>query len=180
MKDSLRMKVGAVALALVSLAAIFYAGINFRERSRFITPDDGVSWLDTAEGVKAWQVAPDSPAEYAGIKPGDYLRQMNGSEVRRAVQVTQRLWNMGPWVEAQYKLERAGQKFDAKLITVPAEKSASIENPLRVVGLLYLFIGLFIFVKRWSAPRAIHFYVFCLVSFVLYGFHYTGKLNEFD
>ena len=45
---------------------------------------------------------------------------------------------------------------------------------------LYLFIGLFIFVRRWNAPRAVHFYIFCLVSFVLYSFHYTGKLNSFD
>src|SRR5208282_4305846 len=51
---------------------------------------------------------------------------------------------------------------------------------LSVTALLYLFIGLFIFVRRWNAPRAIHFYVFCLVSFVLYSFHYTGKLNSFD
>ena len=57
------------------------------------------------------------------------------------------------------------------LITVPAEKPASIENYERVVGLLYLFIGLFIFIRRWNAPRAIHFYVFCLVSFVLFSFH---------
>ena len=51
---------------------------------------------------------------------------------------------------------------------------------MRVLGLLYLFIGLFIFVRRWNAPRAIHFYIFCLVSFVLYSFHYSGKLNSFD
>ncbi|MBZ5645582.1 MAG: PAS domain S-box protein, partial [Acidobacteriia bacterium] len=38
----------------------------------------------------------------------------------------------------------------------------------------------FIFARRWSAPRAVHFYVFCLVSFVLYEFRYTGKLNLFD
>ena len=31
---------------------------------------------------------------------------------------------------------------------------SSIENYLRVLGLLYLFIGLFIFVRRWNAPRA--------------------------
>ena len=51
---------------------------------------------------------------------------------------------------------------------------------MRVTGLLYLFIGLFIFVRRWNAPRAIHFYIFCLVSFILYSFHYSGKLNSFD
>ncbi len=49
-----------------------------------------------------------------------------------------------------------------------------------MTALLYLFIGLFIFVRRWNAPRAVHFYVFCLASFVLYSFHYTGKLNSFD
>ena len=26
----------------------------------------------------------------------------------------------------------------------------------------------------------VHFYIFCLVSFVLYSFHYSGKLNSFD
>src|SRR5258708_14059197 len=61
----------------------------------------------------------------------------------------------------------------------PAEKPVSAENYLRVVGLIYLFIGIFIFVRRWNAPRAVHFYVFCLVSFVLYTFHYSGKLDTF-
>jgi PAS domain S-box-containing protein len=46
--------------------------------------------------------------------------------------------------------------------------------------LLYLFIGLFIFIRRWNAPRAVHFFVFCLVSFILYSFHYSGKLDTFD
>src|SRR5208337_3617678 len=39
---------------------------------------------------------------------------------------------------------------------------------------------LFIFIRRWNAPRAVHFYVFCLVSFILYSFHYSGKLDAFD
>src|SRR5262249_14216209 len=60
------------------------------------------------------------------------------------------------------------------------ERPISAENYLRVVGLIYLFIGIFIFVRRWNAPRAVHFYVFCLVSFVLYSFHYSGKLDAFD
>jgi two-component system NtrC family sensor kinase len=51
---------------------------------------------------------------------------------------------------------------------------------LRVVGLFYLFIGLFIFIRRWNAPRAVHFYVFCLVSFIFCSFHFSGKLDTFD
>jgi PAS domain S-box-containing protein len=39
---------------------------------------------------------------------------------------------------------------------------------------------LFIFIRRWNAPRAVHFYVFCLVSFILYSFQFSGKLDAFD
>src|SRR6202043_1219057 len=72
------------------------------------------------------------------------------------------------------------EKFETRLIPTPPHKPISIEDYLRVVGLLYLFIGLFIFARRWNATRAVHFYVFCLVSFVLYTFQYTGKLTAFD
>jgi two-component system, NtrC family, sensor kinase len=180
MKDSLAIKLGAVVLALVTVAAVAFAILNFEQRTGFESPDDGVSWEDSAEGVRAWMVAPDSPAATAGIRPGDRLRAINGTPVRRAVEVTQRLWRQGSWVRVKYELERSGEVFETSLITVPADKSTSIENYLRAVGLLYLFIGLFIFARRWNAPRAVHFYVFCLVSFILYSFHYSGKLNTFD
>ena len=71
-------------------------------------------------------------------------------------------------------------RFDTKLITAHAENPSSLENYLRMTGLIYLFIGLFIFARRWNAPRAVHFYLFCLVSFIFYSFHYSGKLNPFD
>jgi len=167
-------------IALVSVAAIVFASLNFRQRASFLTPDDGVSWQDTPEGVQAWMVAPNSPADRAGIKPGDILKDVNGAGVRRAVQVTQRLFRTGPWTQVHYQMVRRGAAFETSFVTVPMEKPASIENYLRVVGLLCLLIGLFIFVRRWNAPRAVHFYIFCLTSFVAYAFHYSGKLNPFD
>ncbi|MGH9791760.1 MAG: ATP-binding protein [Candidatus Acidiferrales bacterium] len=180
MNESLRIKLGAVTLVLLSVAAMIYGAINFQQRSSFITADDGVAWIDSPGGVQAWQVAAGSPADAAGIKPGDRVLSMDDAAVGRATQVTQRLWKAGVWTQVVYRLERVGAPFEAKVITAPAEKPASIENYLRFVGLLYLFIGLFIFARRWNAPRAVHFYVFCLVSFVLYTFQYSGKLNEFD
>jgi PAS domain S-box-containing protein len=48
------------------------------------------------------------------------------------------------------------------------------------VGLLYLLIGTFILFRRWTARKSGHFYIFCLASFVLYTFAYTGKFNLFD
>jgi PAS domain S-box-containing protein len=180
MTSSLRVRLGAVVLAATTLAAIVFGAINFQQRSTVVVPDDGVSWLDTSQGVVAWHVTPGSPADSAGIKPDDHLLTLNGAEVRRAVQVTQRLWRAGVWSEVTYKIERGGRTFEAKLVTIPANKPFSLENYLRVVGLLYLFIGLFIFARRWNAARAVHFYIFCLISFILYAFQFSGKLSVFD
>ena len=180
MKQNLRVSLGAVVLALVTLAAMIYAGLNFNQRARFETPDDGVTWLDTERGVEAWQVAPRSPGASAGIRAGDHLVSVGGVRISKAVQVTKRLWRAGLWTQVRYQLERRSDGFETRLVTAPAEKPASIETYLRFVGLLYLFIGLFIFVRRWNAPRAVHFYIFCLVSFILYSFHFSGKLDAFD
>ena len=180
MNESLRIKFGAVLLALLTVAAVIYGAINFQQRSTYVSPDDGIIWIDGPHGVQAWQVAPGSPAAAAGIKAGDRLASIDDFPIGRVTQVTQRLYRLGIWTQATYKLDRAGAPFEAKVITAPAQEPTSIENYLRVVGLLYLFIGMFIFARRWNAPRAIHFYFFCLVSFILYSFHFSGKLNEFD
>src|ERR1700726_1656051 len=180
MRQNLRVSLGAVVLALATLAAVIFALINFDQRSRFEVVYDGVAWLDTDHGIQASRIAPNSPATRAGIRPGDVLLTINTAKVTRAAEVAQRLDRAGLWTQVRYKLSRGGEEFETPLLTAPAEKPLATENYLRIVGLLYLFIGLFIFIRRWNAPRAIHFYVFCLVSFVLFSFHYSGKLDAFD
>ncbi|HVB56454.1 MAG TPA: ATP-binding protein [Candidatus Acidoferrales bacterium] len=180
MTDSLRIRLGAVTLALLTVAAIVFAILNFQQRSRFILPDDGVTWMDAAQGVVAWHIDPASPAERAGIKRGDAVEAVRGVPIHRATDVTRVLWRAGPWSEVRYELRRDGQSFQVPVVIEPQANPSSIENYLRITALLYLFIGFFIFVRRWNAPRAIHFYIFCLVSFILYSFHYSGKLNSFD
>jgi two-component system, NtrC family, sensor kinase len=184
MNDSLRMRLGAMILALVTLAAVIFAVLNFQQRSHYVLPDDGVVWMDTADGVQAWRVMPNSPAARAGIQQGDYVLSVRqgvlGLEIREAADVKRVLFRVGPWADVQYKVQRNGEAFEVPLVTAPEDTSTSIENYLRATALLYLFIGLFIFVRRWNAPRAVHFYIFCLVSFILYSFHYSGKLNSFD
>jgi two-component system, NtrC family, sensor kinase len=178
--DNLRIRLGAAVLALATIAAVVFGVINFQQRTKFSIPDDGVSWLDTPGGVRAWHIAADSPAANAGLRTDDFVVSINDSPVRSAVDVTKHLWRIGLWSQARYQISRNGRQFEARLIIQPAERPASIENYLRIVGLFYLFIGLFIFARRWNATRAVHFYVFCLVSFILYSFQYTGKLTTFD
>src|SRR5881296_1758571 len=180
MRQNLRASLGAVVLALATLATVIFALINFDQRARFEVVYDGVAWLDTDHGIQASRVLPSSPATRAGIRPGDALLSINSARVTRAAEVARRLDRAGLWTQLHYKLSRGGEEFETPLLTAPAEKPLATENYLRIVGLLYLFIGLFIFIRRWNAPRAVHFYVFCLVSFVLWSFHFSGKLDTFD
>ncbi len=180
MKQSLRVSLGAVVLALATLAAVIFALLNFDQRTRFEVVYDGATWLDSDHGVQAREVQPNSPAARAGIRPGDILLALNDVPPAKATDVARRLDRAGLWIQLRYKLSRNGQEFETPLITAPAEKPLATENYLRIVGLVYLFIGIFIFVRRWNAPRAVHFYIFCLTSFILWSFHFSGKLDVFD
>src|SRR5215510_7325332 len=180
MKQSFRVSLGAVVLALATLAAVIFAILNFDQRARFESPDDGVAWRDADHGIEAWKVTSGGPAWQAGIRQGDRLLEIGGQPVSGAIQVTKRVWRAGLWSQLRYKVERGGEPFETPVVIAPAAKPLTAENYLRVVGLIYLFIGIFIFIRRWNAPRAVHFYVFCLVSFILYSFHYSGKLDAFD
>src|SRR5262249_54305027 len=72
-----------------------------------------------------------------------------------------------------------GVKVEApSVILIDADNS--LNQGGRLIALIYLGIGLYVLFRRWTAPRSTHFYIFCLASFILYSFHYTGKLNLFD
>src|SRR3984893_11050385 len=173
-------RVGAIVLVLLTMGAIVFGVINFQQRLSFDVPDDGVSWSDGEQGLQAKFVAPDSPAQRAGLKSGDLLVSIDAQPISRAIDVTKRLWGLGIWSQARYEIRRQNRTFDTRVVTAPAPKPISIENYLRVVGVLYLVIGVYVFARLWNASRAVHFYTFCLASFVLFSFHYTGKLNSFD
>src|SRR5690242_11777426 len=180
MKNSLQTRLTAILLGLLTVAAVVFGLLNFRQRNQFALPDDGVTWLDTSPGVQAWRVQPASPAARAGVRPGDIVVEINGTRISRAPQVAQELWRAGIWSQVPYELVRGGVSFETKIVTTPFRQPNVIWNCFGVLAVLYLLIGLFIFAKRWTAARAVHFYVFCLVSFIYYAFHYSGKLNSFD
>ena len=55
-----------------------------------------------------------------------------------------------------------------------------MQQALRLIGLIYLSIGVYVLFRRWTAPRATHFYLFCLVSFALNALKYTGEWDWLD
>jgi two-component system, NtrC family, sensor kinase len=169
-----------LSLALLSLVLVGFGILNYQQRGLYQIPDDGVSWDDTSQGVTAWIVVRGSPADRAGIREGDQLRAIDGQVITNQKEAAQQIYQLGVWALVNYSLTRNGEPFETNLVLTPQGNSGSLRNYLALVGLLYLLIGTFILFRRWTARKSGHFYVFCLASFVLYTFAYTGKLNVFD
>ncbi len=168
----------AVLLFLLTVAAVVFAGFNVNSEWKFLAPDDGVWWVEQGGHLTADRVDPNGPGARSGIKPGDQLVSINDQDVQNMSRLERQLYRTGIWSKATYSLLRQSVPLDSSVILVPAERS--LNNWLRLIALIYLGIGLYVLLRRWTAPGSTHFYIFCLVSFIAYSFKYTGKLNDFD
>jgi two-component system, NtrC family, sensor kinase len=168
----------AVLLFVLTVAAVIFAGFNLNSELHIQVPDDGVWWVENGGRLTADRVEADGPGAKSGIKPGDQLISINGVDVQNMSGLERQLYRNGVWYKASYSLLRQSVPLDSSVILVPAERS--LNNWLRLIALIYLGIGLYVLLRRWTAPGSTHFYIFCLVSFVAYSFKYTGKLNDFD
>ncbi len=173
-----QIRVAVVLLAGFTLAAAILASLNFAKESSFSLPTDQVSWLEAPGGLKAQRVLKDGPGERAGIKAGDLLVSANNVATPRVSFLTHQWFAVGTWRNIDYQLVRSGVPIHASVLLEPTDRSQN--QGLRLIALVYLSIGLYVLFRRWTAPRATHFFVFCLASFVLYSFNYTGKFNTFD
>ncbi|MDR3748141.1 MAG: ATP-binding protein [Acidobacteriota bacterium] len=178
MARDLQTRLFAVILALISVAAIAFAWINFQKEREFSIPYDGVWWVEDSGHLRAERVDVDGPGQKAGVKSGDRLVAVDGRSVTNVGSLERQLYRAGVWTKSTYSLVRQGVPVEAPLILAPTDRS--LYGGLRLIALVYLGIGIYVLLRRWTAPRSTHFYVFCLVSFVFYSFHYTGKLNDFD
>src|SRR5271166_1221772 len=178
MDRTLQTRFFAIFIALVSVAAVVFAWINFQKDQEYSAPYDGVWWVEGGGHLLAQRVESNGPGEKAGIKPGDRLVSLDGRNITNVGSLEQQLYRVGVWSKAKYSLVRQGVPLEAPLILVPTDRS--LYAGLRLIALVYLGIGMYVLLRRWTAPKSTHFYVFCLVSFIFYGLHYTGKLNDFD
>jgi two-component system, NtrC family, sensor kinase len=168
----------AVLLFLLTVAAVVFAGYNFEKERDSAAPDDGVWWVESNGHLVADRVDPHGQGFMAGIRPGDQLTSVNGQEIKKTPGLVRQLYATGVWRKASYSLVRDGVPLDSSVLLVPADRS--LNNSLRLIALIYLGIGLYVLLRRWTAVGSTHFYIFCLVSFIAYSFKYTGKLNDFD
>ncbi len=178
MNRDFQIRFTAGLLFLLTAAAAILAWINLQKEREFQVPYDGVWWVENDGGLIADRVEADGPGAKAGLRNGDRLVAINQRQVDATAALIRQLYRAGAWSKANYSVVRNSVPVDTVVILVPAEKS--LNNWLRLIALIYLGIGIYVLLRRWTAPGSTHFYIFCLVSFIFYAFHYTGKFNLFD
>jgi PAS domain S-box-containing protein len=180
METSLFNRLQATLLALATAGLFVLAILNFRQERLFQQPDDGVWWREAAGGLQAERVLPGQPGQRAGVKAHDLLTAVNDAPVTRVPDLERSLYHTGSYGQAYYTIIRDRIPLDTPVKVIPVPLDRSLALGLRVIGLIYLFIGFYVLFRRWGAPRATHFYLFCLVSFALYALKYTGQLDGLD
>jgi len=182
METNLFNRLQATLLAVATIGLVFLAVLNLRQERQFQQPDDGVWWVEAGSGtgLQATKVLPNSPGERAGIRRGDLLTGVNDVQIRRFPDFERELYHNGIYTKAQYAITRDGIQLDSPVVVIPEPPDRSVQQALRLIGLIYLAIGIYVLFRRWTAPRATHFYLFCLVSFALYALKYTGEWDWID
>src|ERR1039458_7041735 len=188
MRDAFQTRMLAVALAVATLGVCILAGFNLSQELGVEFPTDGVVWVEVQGGLRADRVPADSPAGKAGIRTGDILEAINGEPTPRVASQVRAMYSNGIWEHAaSYSVVRpvagahgieVSTPFPVQVLLEPADRSTAQGS--RLIALVYLLIGLYVLFRRWTAPKSLHFYVFCLVSFVLYAFRSTGEPGLFD
>jgi PAS domain S-box-containing protein len=180
MERSLFNRLQATLLAVATAGLFVLAVLNLRQEVHFQQPDDGVWWREAAGGLEAERVLPEMSGQRAGIQTHDLLTEVNDAPIVRVADLERALYHAGPYGQAFYTITRDGIPLDTPVKVIPEPLDRSLALGLRVIGLIYLVIGFYVLFRRWGAPRATHFYLFCLVSFALYALKYTTKLDTLD
>src|ERR1035441_9083356 len=186
METSLFNRVQATLLALATAGLFVLAVLNLQQESNSPQPDDGIWWREASGGLRAERVLQGMSGQVAGIQVNDLLTGVSGcascneNPVIRLSDLEKALYRTGPYGQVYYSITRDGIPLDTPVKVIPLQLDRSLPLGLRVIGLIYLIIGFYVLFRRWGAPRATHFYLFCLVSFALYALKYTTKLDTLD
>ena len=181
-------------LVLIGTALLLTAGIlNFAQRVRQETPAwDGVTWVNTKEGIVAEKVEPGSSGARNQIVPGDRLHAISLNnrkydQVARASDVQIFLDQTTVGGEIHYLIERPTYPEESRFYYADLDQLNAIHKwtprdlYINLIGLVYLFVGFFVLFKQGGrAPFAVHFAALCLAAFVFHSYTPVGTYRDLD
>ncbi len=194
-------------LLLATAGLLFVAGaINFWQRAHAVRlrqgpPTDGVTWVDTSQGIVAKAIAPGSAAERAHMNPGDRLmaismteekcedprRGARCEEVAGAEKIEMYLDQARVGGQIHYLIERPSyppetRYYYADLDNLPPAVSLTpLSLYINLLGLVWLFMGLFVIFRQGGrAPFVLHFAGLSVAAFVFHFYTPLGTYKDLD
>ena len=203
---------GRTWLLLVAAALLITAGAaNLYQRLKNRPPPwDGVTWVNTSQGVIAKAVEPGSSAARARLVPGDRLLAISPTgrscaditrgpkceQIADAKDVQIYLENARKEAEVRQKatggeihyfIERPSYPPETRNYYVDLDNLGSIQNwtardlYVNLIGVVYLCVGLFVVFKQGGrSPFVLHFASLCLAAFVFHFFTPIGTYKDLD
>ncbi len=181
-------------LLLIAAALLVAAGLlNFVQRAQHETPPwDGVTWIDTKQGIVAETIEPRSAGELARLLPGDRLVAVSLNdnryeEVIRADDVQIYLDQARVGGSIHYLIERPSYPEESRFYYADLDNLGAIHQwtprdvYINLIGVVYLIVGFFVLFKQGgSAPFAQHFAALCLAAFVFHFYVPVGTYRDLD
>jgi PAS domain S-box-containing protein len=139
---------------------------------------DAIRSREPLAGVKE---LPEEARQHTSNEPLILAADVKFTPVVRSADLERALYRTGSYFQIYYRISRdgisPGRQAELIVEVIPEPMDRNLALGLRLIGLVYLAIGIYVLFRRWTAPRATHFYLFCLVSFALYALKYTGALD---
>ena len=173
---------GRPLLAVAVVVALFWlAAANLVVRANWNEVEDGVLWDLEPEGLVAAEVAGDTAAEQAGLRPGDILVAIDGRPVESTSDVWEVLHSAQRGTRLEYAVLRLGSQELLELALGPVpDGNDDIYLVLAVVGLFTLLVGASVRVRRPGDQATLHFFWLTVAFFGVFAFSYSGRLDRLD
>ncbi len=167
-----------IAMALLLLAM----GIaNIVQRATSDDVEDGVLWVERSAGVVAAEVAGDSPAQRAGVRPGDVLLAIDDQPVTERAAVLSLQQGARPGDRHTYTLLRTGTREVAAVTMAPLPSgSGGLYYVLAAVGIFTLLVGAAVRTRRPFDQATLHFFWLTVAFFGTFTFSFTGRFDRVD
>ncbi len=176
-----------ISVVILSSLTLGLGFLNWTDRLNWKLPSDGIVWVQTQRGVEVKAIMDSTTLEtQKELKPGDLLLEINGISIKTLdehTEVVEILSETLPGNTSASYLIRLAKTKEETSYPVRIQRRSQIGRSdlfLVLVGFTYLVIGLFIFLRHRNAKGVFHFYLICVVAFVLFLFRHSGRADVFD